>query len=169
MIHFDFTSPAKGRTIRDTSGNDLAGVLSQGVSLVRLGDDAIPAAGPFGEPSLAEPGPAEARSAVEPPVVGTFTIFYANKVRREYVFDRDGTVTITGMDTVISATGPVPRAAGTDRAHVVWRKSGDDFIGLIHWDQHQKFEVVMVDRNGKPNFALYLLEQKIVGSGERVK
>lgn len=168
LIHFDFRSPAKGRTIRDTSGNDLAGVFSPGVSLERLGQDAIPADGPIGEPPP-EPPQTEPKSAAELPLVGTFTILYANQVRREYVFDRDGTVTITGMDTAVNTTGPVPRAAGTDRAHVVWRRTGDRAIGLIYWDQHQKFEVVSVERNGKPNFALYVLEHKTVGSGESTK
>lgn len=170
MLHFDFRSPAKDRTIRDTSGNDLAGVFSQGVSLVRLGDDAIPVDEPVGEPSPADRRAADPQAEAELPLVGTFSILYTtNQTRREYEFDRNGTVTITGMDTMANATGPIPRAVGTHRARIVWRKTGDGFIGLIYWDQHQKFEVVSVDRNGKPNFALYVLEQKTVGSGERVE
>jgi hypothetical protein len=134
------------------------------------GEDAIPADGPIDEPPLAEPRQAEPDSAAGPPLVGTFTIYYTtNQTRREYVFDRDGTVTMTGMDTMANASGPIPRLEGTHRAHVVWRKTGDELIGLIYWEQHQKFEVVSVGRTGKPNFALYVLEQKTVGSGESVK
>jgi hypothetical protein len=168
LIHFDFRSPAKEGAIRDTSGNDLAGVFSQCVNLVRLGDDAIAADEPPDEPPLAALPAAAPKPAGEPPLVGTYTIFYTtNQTRREYVFDGDGTVTMTGLDTVAKAVGPIPRAVDTHRAHVVWRKNGEEYVGLIYWDQHEKLEVVSVDRNGKPTFALYVLEQKTAGSGEK--
>ena len=170
LIHFDFRSPAKEGAIRDRSGNDLAGVFSQGVNLVRLGDDAIAADEPPDEPPLAALPAAAPKPAGEPPLVGTYTIFYTtNQTRREYVFDGDGTVTMSGLDTVANAVGPIPRAVDTHRAHVVWRKNGEEYVGLIYWDQHEKLEVVSVDRNGKPTFALYVLEQKTVGSGEKAR
>jgi hypothetical protein len=133
---------------------------------VRLGDDAIAVEADAAK----EESPAAEKLEGELPLFGTFENYYStNNSRREYRFDRDGTVTMTGMDTMANAVGPIPRVVGIHKAHVVWRKAGDEYIGLIYWDQHQKFEVVTVDKSSKPRFALYVLEQQTVGTGAKVK
>ncbi len=112
-----------------------------------------------------EPEPTKVKS----PLVGTYIIHYENNVRREYVFDRDGTVTFTGNDTVVNAIGPIPRTTGAPKARVHWHREGDGFIGMVYWDQHEKFEVISVDKEGRPRFALYGLEHRVTASGEKIK